>query len=158
MRRGLPVPGELSYVDDGTSGIDQTAPGRSGEGVCERLRPVVGGRAVKSSGKLWVLSNTLAPESFLLEKLLFFFSEGVIFCEECGSSARGPSVLPAGLVRLLPRLEIGMGETLGDKIGRGLAGPLMALSRRSTSSMASRSSGSSSTVGENVDPPKVIGG
>jgi hypothetical protein len=36
--------------------------------------------------------------------------------------------------------------------------PLMALSRRSSSSIASRSSGSSSTVGENAGPANVMGG
>jgi hypothetical protein len=57
------------------------------------------------------------------------------------------------------RLEEDRGDVeLGGNEGKDFVGLLIEISRRSTSSILSKSSGSSSTVGEKVDDPNVIGG
>ena len=80
----------------------------------------------------------------------------------CGSSTSGPrEPRPGGLPFRLPyllRLEVEGDIVLGGNEGNGFAGLFIMLSRRSNSSILSKSSGSSSTVAANVDDPKVMGG
>lgn len=151
-------------VGDGASPTDQAGGSRSGDGVCERTTSRAGGNAVNRPGKTWPLAMTGVSSGLSVGAFLRFL-DGVRVCNVgCGSSANGPSELGAeitGLVRRLPlpRFERGRGDgVLAGIEGCGFDVPLMVLSRKSTSSMASRSSGSSSTVGEKTGPPKVMGG
>jgi hypothetical protein len=66
--------------------------------------------------------------------------------------------LPRLLPYLLRREPAGDDMEDGGNEGKGFAGLLIVLSRRSSSSILSKSSGSSSTVSENVDDPNVMGG
>ena len=78
-----------------------------------------------------------------------------------GSSTSGPRDPRLGLPCRLPyllRLEEDRGDAVVGNEGKILVGLLIEISRRSSSSILSKSSGSSSTVGENVDDPNVIGG
>lgn len=117
---------------------------------------------MNSSGRGRLFSNVGLLTS-AVDGARFLFLQGLSsYIGGRGSSTSGPRDPRPGLPCRLPyllRLEEDRGDAeVGGNEGKSLVGLLIEVSRRSSSSILSKSSGSSSTVGEKVDDPNVIGG